>query len=333
MALAICVRMAFKRQLEAGHHDHGFQPGQGVARRVGVQRGHRAFVAGVHGLEHVERFRSAALADDDSFGPHTQGVSHQVGGGDRALAFDVRRPGFQPHHVVLLQLQFGRVFDRDDAVGVGNEARQRVQQRRLAGAGAAGNEDVQPGLDRPFQQHHHLGREGLVSSAGLPASADWRRNGEWKRTRRPAPSGGMMALKREPSSMRASTIGQVSSTRRPTFEMMRSMICIRWLLSRKHDGGLFHLAAALDIDVLRAVDQDVADRRILQQHFQRSEAEGLVEHFVDQPLALVAIQQRVFGVAEMLDDQADFAAQRVAFQLADPRQIELVDELAVDPSA
>ena len=46
-------------------------------------------------------------------------------------------------------------------------------------------------------------------------------------------SGGMIALKREPSNIRASTIGQVSSTRRPTFEMMRSMICIRWLLSRK----------------------------------------------------------------------------------------------------
>ena len=36
------------------------------------------------------------------------------------------------------------------------------KQRRLAGAGAAGDDDVQPGLDRPFQQHHHFGREGLV---------------------------------------------------------------------------------------------------------------------------------------------------------------------------
>ena len=60
---------------------------------------------------------TAAFADDDPLGPHTQGVAHQVGGGDRALAFDVRRARFQPHHVLLLQLQFGRVFDRDDAVG------------------------------------------------------------------------------------------------------------------------------------------------------------------------------------------------------------------------
>ena len=93
-ALAICVPHGLQRQLEAGHHDHGFQPGEGVARRVGVQRGHRAFVAGVHGLEHVERLGAAALADDDPLGPHTQGVAHQVGGRDRALAFDVRPAGF-----------------------------------------------------------------------------------------------------------------------------------------------------------------------------------------------------------------------------------------------
>ena len=60
------------------------------------------------------------------------------------------------------KLQFGRVLDRHDAVRVGDEAGKRVQQRRLAGTRTAGDDDVQPGLDRPFQQHHHLRREGLV---------------------------------------------------------------------------------------------------------------------------------------------------------------------------
>ena len=46
-------------------------------------------------------------------------------------------------------------------------------------------------------------------------------------------SGGMMALTREPSCRRASTIGDDSSTRRPTRETMRSMICIRCWLSLK----------------------------------------------------------------------------------------------------
>src|SRR5438132_973288 len=44
--------------------------------------------------------------------------------------------------------------------------------------------------------------------------------------------GGMMALTRLPSGKRASTIGDVSSTRRPTFDTIRSMICSRWSLSR-----------------------------------------------------------------------------------------------------
>ncbi len=99
------------------------------------------------------------------------------------------------------------------------------------------------------------------------------------------------------------------------------------------DAGLLHLAAPLDVDVLRAVDQDVADRVVLQQHFQRSQAEGLVEHLLDQPLPLVAVEQRVFRVAQVLDDQADLAAQHVAFQFADLGQVELVDQLAVDAVA
>ena len=52
---------------------------------------------------------------------------------------------------------------------------------------------------------------------------------------------------------------------------------------------------------------------------------------LDQLLALVAVQQRVFAVAEVLDDQADFAAEDLAFQLAHLGQVELVDQLAVDP--
>ena len=36
----------------------------------------------VHCLEHVQRLGTTAFADDDPLGPHTQGVSHQVGGGN-----------------------------------------------------------------------------------------------------------------------------------------------------------------------------------------------------------------------------------------------------------
>ena len=94
--------------------------------------------------------------------------------------------------------------------------------------------------------------------------------------------------------------------------------------------GLLHLAAPFHVDVLRPVDEDVADGRVLEQEFQRPQAEGLVEHLADELLALVTVEQRVLIVAQVLDDQADLAAQRVAFELSHLGQIELVDQLAVD---
>ena len=59
----------------------------------------------------------------------------------------LRRPALEPDHVLLLQLELDGVLDRDDPLAVGDEGGQHVEQGRLAGAGAAGDDDVQPGLD------------------------------------------------------------------------------------------------------------------------------------------------------------------------------------------
>ena len=88
------------------------------------------------------------------------------------------------------------------------------------------------------------------------------------------------------------------------------MICSRCSLSRNVDVDFSMRPALLDEDLLRAVDHDVADRLILEQDLERAEAERLVEHFVDQPLAFGAVEQRVLGVAQVLDDAADLAAKR-----------------------
>ena len=49
----------------------------------------------------------------------------------------------EPHDVVLAELQLDRVLDGDDPLVVGDERRQHVEHRGLAGAGAAGDEDVE----------------------------------------------------------------------------------------------------------------------------------------------------------------------------------------------
>src|SRR6186997_146066 len=69
-------------KVDAGHEDHRLEARQHVARGVGVARGHRAVVARVHGLEHVERLTGTALADDDPIGPHAQGVTDELTNGD-----------------------------------------------------------------------------------------------------------------------------------------------------------------------------------------------------------------------------------------------------------
>ena len=131
-----------RRQRKAAHRDHRFAARQRFARIVGVQRSHRAVMAGVHGLQQVERFGSADFADDDAFGAHTQAVADQFAHRDLAFALDVGRPGFQPHHMRLLQLKFGGVFAGDDALVVVDVLGQAVQQRGLAGAGAAGDQHI-----------------------------------------------------------------------------------------------------------------------------------------------------------------------------------------------
>ena len=127
-------------------------------------------------------------------------------------------------------------------------------------------------------------------------------------------------------------MGDVSSIRRPTFDTIRSRICIRWALSRKGDVGLFDAAIFFDEDVVRPVDHDVGHAFFLEKDFEWAEAEGFVKNFFDEPFAFGTVQQRVFGVAQVFDDESDFAAQRFAFEIPQSRQVELVDEFPVNQS-
>src|SRR6185437_7188898 len=75
--------------VQVGHGDHVFDTRQRVARSVGVHRGQRALVAGVHGLQHVERLLAADFAHHYAVGTHTQAVDYQLPLADGALAFNV----------------------------------------------------------------------------------------------------------------------------------------------------------------------------------------------------------------------------------------------------
>ncbi len=96
--------------------------------------------------------------------------------------------------------------------------------------------------------------------------------------------------------------------------------------------GRFELAFALDVDLVRAVDQDVRDARIREQRLERPEPEQLVEDVGDQRFALEQAERNRLSLGvEQPDDQA--ADLRLGLRPADAIQaieIEAVEERAVD---
>jgi hypothetical protein len=89
-------------------------------------------------------------------------------------------------------------------------------------------------------------------------------------------------------------------------------------------------ARALDVDAVGAVDEDVADRLVLQQRLERAEAERLVHHVVHQPLLVVAVEQALLALAQLADDDADLVADGVRRQRHQVLHVQPLDELLVD---
>ena len=118
-------------------------------------------------------------------------------------------------------------------------------------------------------------------------------------------SGGMIALTREPSGRRASTIGELSSMRRPTPLTMRSMTRSRCCIVLKRGRHLFELARALDEHLLVRIDQDVADRLVAEQRLQRSEAEDFVDDVAENRVALGNRQRHAGFGDERRDERPD----------------------------
>ncbi len=83
-------------------------------------------MAGIHGLQHIESLGSPYFPYHDAVRPHTQRVNHQVADGILSPAFDVGRAAFQGDNIVLAQLQFCCIFNGNDALTVGDKAREDV---------------------------------------------------------------------------------------------------------------------------------------------------------------------------------------------------------------
>jgi hypothetical protein len=70
-----------------------------------------------------------------------------------------------------MELQLGGVLDREDALALGDEARQHVEQSGLPGARASADENVQSGSDAVGQEVQHRLRQGAQIDEVLGSQA------------------------------------------------------------------------------------------------------------------------------------------------------------------
>ena len=170
-----------------------------------------------------------------------------------ALALDVGRARLQRHDVRLLQLQLGGVLDGDDALVVRDERRQDVQQRRLARAGAAGDDDVQACLAR------RRCRKSTISGVAVPkrirsstvngVAANLRMVRRRAVQRRRRDDGVDARAVRQPGVHHRA---DDSSMRRPSGATMRSMMRITCSSSWNVTSVSSSLPFALDVDLRAA---------------------------------------------------------------------------------
>src|SRR6185295_11550602 len=302
---------------------------QGFARVVGVQRSHRAVVAGVHGLQQVERLGSADFADDDAFGPHTQAVAHQFAHRHLAFAFDVGRAGFQPHHVRLLQLKFGGVFAGDDALVMLDELGQTVQQRGLPGAGTARYQHVaaDPADDLQDLCAFRRDRPELDELVERQLVLLELTNGE----------GGAVDRQRRNDGVDAGAVGEAGVADRRGFDDAPADLADdaladveQLLIVAEADAGLLDLAGDFDEHRAGAVDHDVGDVVARQQRLQRAVAEHVVADIVEQLFLLGDRHHDVLDRDDLVDDVADFLARGLAVELGELGKIDRLDQGAED---
>ena len=120
---------------------------------------------GVERLEQIERLGATDLPDEDAIRPVTKRRADQIRNGHRRQRLflaerDLRAPCLEAEQVRLVEMNLGRFLDDDDAIAVRNARRQRIEEGRLARAGAARDQDVLLRCDGVRQLRRQRRREG-----------------------------------------------------------------------------------------------------------------------------------------------------------------------------
>src|ERR1700682_5667634 len=281
-------------------------------------------MAGVHGLQQVERLRSADFADDDAFRPHAEAVTDQFAHRDLTFTLDVGWTGFQADHMRLLQLKFRGVFAGDDAFVVLDELGEAVEQRGLAGAGTARDQYVAADAADDLQNLRAFRRDRselhqLVQGQLVFFEFADRQCGAIDRQRRN-------------DGVDARAVGKPGVADRRGFvdppadladDALTDIEQLR--VVAETDSGALNAARDFDEHRTGAVDHDVGDVVARQQRFKRAISENVVADVVEQFLLLGDRHHDV-----LVDDVANFFPRRLAVEFGELGKVDRFDQGAED---
>ena len=141
---------------------------QRLAGAVGVDRAHPG-QPGVEGEQQVEALLRAHLAHDHPGRAHPQRLLHEVAEPDLAGAFEPLLSGLERDPVGVGEPQLVDLLGADHPLAARDRGREAVQHRGLAGLGAAGDQDVEPGPHRRLEERRRARAEAAQLDQALQA--------------------------------------------------------------------------------------------------------------------------------------------------------------------
>ncbi len=229
----------------------------------------------------------------------------------------------------LLQLKFGRVFAGDDALMRIDIARQAVEQRRLARARTAGDDDVAADAADDLK-HRRAFRRDRAKAHELV---------ERQLVLLELTNGKSRAIdgQRRRNDVDARAVGKTGVADRARFIDAAADLAHDALADGEElavvteaDVALLHLAIDFDEGLTGAIDHDVGDVVARQKRLERTEAQNVVADVLEQLFLLGNRHREVLDRDDIVDDIADFLARALIVELGKLRQVDRVDERGED---
>jgi hypothetical protein len=124
------------REVDATLKHAAREPGQSLTRGGGVDRGEAPGMASIQELQQIKRLPSADFTKNDAVGPMAKSGFQKIANTDRRNAV-LSLSRFEANQVVVIHVDFGSVFDKQDSFVWRNEFAKDIQKGRFPGSRAS----------------------------------------------------------------------------------------------------------------------------------------------------------------------------------------------------